>query len=256
MSMFFSTTYFFLLLILSFASYYDIRNNEIPKWMNVTVLVVLLIYSAFVSIQNAWFSLYSLYAFILPYMLWRVGIIGGGDAKLLALSCLLLAVPSSPDPLLPPLFISLSYTLHFIAPNPKLIRASLRWLVPSAASVAFLAKDFLVPFAIILLFSMKIIELSIKGYSDSIPLRSLQPHHLVREAIKGNEVVELSDLDMFLRRKDYTYIPPLSLSNEDVVRIKKLWREIGREEIKVAKEKPAIPAILVASVLYQTIFLK
>jgi len=254
MSMFLSTTYFFLLLILFLASYYDIRNNEIPKWMNVTVLVVFLIYSAFTSIQNAWFSLYSLYAFILSYMLWRVGIIGGGDAKLLALSCLLLAAPSSPDPLLPPLFISLSYTLHFIVPNPELLKVSIRWLIPLVAFMALLAKEFSAPFAIILLFSMKIIELSIAGYTESIPLRALQSHHLVREAIKGNEVVELSDLDMFLRRKDYTYIPPLRLSDEDVVRIKKLWREIGREEVKVAKEKPAIPAILVASVLYQTIF--
>lgn len=252
--MFFSTTYFFLLLILFLASYYDVRKNEIPSWMNAIILLAFLIYSAFVSIQNAWFSLYSIYAFILPYMLWRIGIMGGGDVKLLALSCLLLAAPYSPDPLLPPLFISLSYTLHFITPNPELFIISLRWLAPLVAFMAFLAKDFLVPFAIILLFSMKVVELTTAGYTESIQLHTLQTHHLVREAIKGDEVVELSDIDLFLRRKNYTYIPPLRLRYEDIVRIKKLWREKGREEVKVAKEKPAIPAILAALVLYTMIF--
>jgi hypothetical protein len=247
-----SPSYFFLILLLIPASYYDLRRREIPSWLNHAVLGVIILYTVFAARQNPWFLLYSIYAFLVPYFLWRFGILGGGDAKLLTLACLLLAVPVSPDMALPLLFISLSYIIHFITPNPELLKKSWAWLI-LLPIVGILARDLLAPIALLVFFSMKMAELNAIGYAESISLENLRPHHLVREALKDGDVVGLSDIDVFLRRKGYDYVPPLMLDEKDVERIKKLWMENGREDVRVARERPAIPAILAASVLYRMI---
>jgi len=59
---------------------------------------------------------------------------------------------------------------------------------------------------------------------------------------------------MFLRRGRFDYIPPLLLDGEEVERIKEMWTERGRDEIKVARERPSIPAIFGAFLLFLYVF--
>lgn len=245
-----SLSYFFLLFILITASYYDLRRKRIPRWLNKGIMVSILVYAAVYSIQHPRFAAYSIIAFAVPYLLWRVNLIGGADAKLLSLASLVLAEPSKPSFALPLLFTSLSYAMVFLMPDLKILRLGWMWVFPPVLLVWILAPGMVLPVLLVLLFVMKSVDMSITGYSETLPLAELRNHHLVREGVKGGRIVDVSDLDLILRRKGFEYLPPLLLDDGELERIKETWRRKGREEIRVAVEKPGIPGILAATLLY------
>jgi hypothetical protein len=234
------------------ASYYDLRQGELPSWLNYLAIISSILYAIAVTVARPFFALYALVAFLLPYLLWRINLVGGGDAKLLTLACLVMGW-DNPSPGLPFLFVSFSYVLSFI-PDPRLLLSTAPVLALAIAVALALAPGSLPYLLLVLLFSIRAVELGALGYSESIPLGKLKPCHMVREAILGGEIVEVSDLDMFLRRRRFDYIPPLLLDEAEVERIRRTWRDKGREEIKVARERPSVPAILLAYLLYPFLF--
>jgi hypothetical protein len=235
------------------ASYYDLRQGELPSWLNYLAIISSILYTVAAIITCPFFALYAPVAFLLPYLLWRINLVGGADAKLLTLACLVIS-QDDPSPGLPFLFVSLSYVLSFVWPNPRLLLTTAPVLALAITVALALAPGSLPYLLLVLLFSIRAVELGALGYSKSIPLGKLRPCHMVREAILGGEIVEVSDLDMFLRRRRFDYIPPLLLDEAEVERIRRTWGDKGRGEIKVARERPSVPAILLAYLLYPFLF--
>jgi hypothetical protein len=234
------------------ASYYDVRRCKIPSWLNYLAVLSSLLYAAVSVVGHPPFALYAAVAFLLPYLLWRINLVGGADAKLLTLACLI--TPNRAFTFsFPFLFISLSYALSFAYPDPKLLLSNAPFLAPVVTVALLLTPRSLPYLLLVLLFFLKAAELNALGYSEKIPLDELTQGHMVREALRGGMIVEVSDLDMFFRRRRFDYIPPLLLDEEEVERIREMWRWKGRDEVMVARERPSIPAILLALILHPLI---
>jgi Flp pilus assembly protein protease CpaA len=248
------SSHLFFLLILALASYYDIRRRLIPRWLNTGVILLILAYTIAYLLQSPESAVYVTLVLAAPSLLWRINLIGGADAKLLALASLVLADPSNPSLVLPVMLISISYALVFLTPDMRTLRLGWKWLLPMIVLTWTLSPGMVLPVILAILLTAKSVEMSTAGYSETLPLEDLQSHHLVREAIKDGEIVEVSDIDMLLWRKKYDYMPPPLLEEREIEKIKNIWREKGKTEIKVSREKPGIPAMLAAILLYNFIY--
>lgn len=240
-------------LILLTASVYDLKCREIPQWLNVLILLAIPVVLVSKVVSDANFILFALLCTALAFFFYSLGITAEADGKLLILSSLILA--SSPDIKVPILFFCLSYFLFFITPSREGMRilADARILTGLFLAILLLKSYFF--FVLLVLFSLKMIEGKIYGFSREIPVSELKSWHSITQAVKGGSVVDISDADLIFRRSEYEYIPPLCLEERDVEEVKNKWTSLRETRIKVRKEAPMIPAMTLAYVLFPIFWL-